>query len=78
MRYRKLGVQRRGLAERSPCDQAREEDGAARWEVSHRALEIVSTDLLRTLVPMEKAVRLLGVSISGFVDQENLSQISLL
>jgi hypothetical protein len=48
--------------------------------VSHSAFEIVSTDLLRTLFPMEKAVRLLGVSISGFVDQENLSvsQISLL
>ncbi len=48
--------------------------------MSHSALEIVSTELLRTLFPMEKAVRLLGVSISGFVDQENLSvsQISLL
>jgi DNA polymerase-4 len=47
---------------------------------SRSALEIVSTDLLRTLFPMEKAVRLLGVSISGFVDEENLSvsQISLL
>jgi len=47
---------------------------------SRNELEIVSTGLLRALFPMEKAVRLLGVSISGFVDEENLSasQISLL
>jgi DNA polymerase-4 len=47
---------------------------------SRSDLETVSTDLLRALFPMEKAVRLLGVSISGFVDDEGLldSQISLL
>ena len=43
-------------------------------------LESVSIALLKALFPMEKAVRLLGVSISGLVDDENLSssQISLL
>jgi DNA polymerase-4 len=47
---------------------------------SRSELEIVSTSLLRALFPMEKAVRLLGVSISGFVEEEDLSvsQISLL
>ena len=33
-------------------------------------LESVTTELLRALFPMKKAVRLLGVSISGFVDEE--------
>lgn len=30
-------------------------------------LESMTFDLLRTVFPLEKAVRLLGVSISGFV-----------
>jgi DNA polymerase-4 len=33
---------------------------------SHTELESVSIELLKSLFPMEKAVRLLGVSISGF------------
>ena len=33
---------------------------------SRGELESVSVDLLKMLFPMEKAVRLLGVSISGF------------
>jgi DNA polymerase-4 len=33
-------------------------------------LEFVSTELLKALFPMEKAVRLLGVSVSGFVGEE--------
>jgi DNA polymerase IV len=33
-------------------------------------LEFVSTELLKALFPMQKAVRLLGVSISGFVGEE--------
>jgi DNA polymerase-4 len=47
---------------------------------SRGELESVSTGLLRTLFPMQKAVRLLGISISGFIDDGNLldSQISLL
>jgi hypothetical protein len=30
----------------------------------------VTAELLRALFPMKKAVRLLGVSVSGFVDEE--------
>jgi DNA polymerase IV len=47
---------------------------------SRGELETVSTGLLRALFPMQKAVRLLGISISGFIDDGNLldSQISLL
>jgi DNA polymerase-4 len=33
-------------------------------------LEFVSTELLKALFPMQKAVRLLGVSVSGFVGEE--------
>ena len=33
---------------------------------SHSELKCVSAELLKALFPMEKAVRLLGVSISGF------------
>ena len=45
---------------------------------SRGELESVSGGLLKALFPMKKAVRLLGVSISGFVDDEATSQISLL
>jgi DNA polymerase-4 len=43
-------------------------------------LESVSADLLKALFPMSKAVRLLGVSISGFAAEDTLSasQIPLL
>jgi DNA polymerase-4 len=39
----------------------------------------VTTELLRGLFPMKKAVRLLGVSVSGFVGEEtdDPAQISL-
>lgn len=30
----------------------------------------VTVELLRTLFPMKKAVRLLGVSVSGFLEEE--------
>jgi DNA polymerase IV len=33
---------------------------------SRSELELVSAELLKALCPMEKAVRLLGLSISGF------------
>jgi DNA polymerase-4 len=47
---------------------------------SRDELEMTAAHLLKTLFPIEKAVRLLGVSISGFteVDEENSSQIALL
>jgi DNA polymerase-4 len=47
---------------------------------SRSQLESVSAELLKALFPMEKAVRLLGVSISGFINARNESpvQISLL
>ena len=35
-------------------------------------LETVTVDLLKMVFPMEKAVRLLGVSVSGFVGDEEL------
>jgi DNA polymerase-4 len=37
---------------------------------SRSGLEAITFDLLRTVFPLEKAVRLLGVSISGFVDDD--------
>jgi DNA polymerase IV len=37
---------------------------------SRSELESTTFDLLRTVFPLEKAVRLLGVSISGFVDDD--------
>jgi len=37
---------------------------------SRSELESMTFDLLRTVFPLEKAVRLLGVSISGFVDDD--------
>jgi len=47
---------------------------------SRRELESAISDLLKAVFPTKKAVRLLGVSISGFVDAQNVSpaQISLL
>jgi len=46
---------------------------------SRSALESVSVDLLKMLFPVEKAVRLLGVSISGFSigEIERSEQIAL-
>jgi DNA polymerase IV len=38
---------------------------------SCRNLESVMLDLLRLVFPLEKAVRLLGVSVSGFGDEES-------
>lgn len=35
-------------------------------------LETVTVDLLKLVFPMEKAVRLLGLSISGFLGDEDL------
>jgi DNA polymerase IV len=37
---------------------------------SRSELEAMTFDLLRTVFPLEKAVRLLGVSISGFVGDD--------
>jgi DNA polymerase-4 len=37
---------------------------------SRSALEAVSAELLKALFPMQKAVRLLGVSLSGFAEDE--------
>jgi DNA polymerase-4 len=39
----------------------------------------VTAELLRALFPVKKAVRLLGVSVSGFVGEESddLAQIAL-
>jgi DNA polymerase IV len=47
---------------------------------SRSELENISAELLKAIFPTEKAVRLLGVSISGFVDAQDESpvQISLL
>ena len=44
--------------------------------VSRSDLESVTIDLLRMVFPPEKAVRLLGVSISGFVGDEELGHPS--
>jgi DNA polymerase-4 len=46
---------------------------------SRTELEIIYAELLKALFPMKKAVRLLGASISGFVDEEHGSprQIAL-
>lgn len=46
---------------------------------SRGELEIVSIELLKSLFPLEKAIRLLGVSISGFRsgDLEGENQIAL-
>ena len=35
-------------------------------------LETVTVDLLKLVFPIEKAVRLLGLSVSGFVGDEDL------
>jgi DNA polymerase-4 len=42
-------------------------------------LEIASAELLKALFPMDRAVRLLGISISGFAlgDVQDPEQISL-
>src|SRR5713226_393029 len=47
---------------------------------SHDELENVSAELLKAIFPTEKAVRLLGVSISGFAptQMDTPSQIALL
>lgn len=47
---------------------------------SREELALASSSLLKTIFPTRKAIRLLGVSISGFVDahDESLGQISLL
>jgi DNA polymerase-4 len=47
---------------------------------SRGELELATSDLLKAIFPMKKAVRLLGVSISGFVDVQGDSsaQIALL
>jgi DNA polymerase-4 len=37
---------------------------------SRSELANVSAELLKALFPMQKAVRLLGVSVSGFVEEE--------
>jgi DNA polymerase IV len=37
---------------------------------SRSELKNVTAELLRALFPMKKAVRLLGVSVSGFVEEE--------
>ena len=44
---------------------------------SRHELESVSVELLKALFPMKKAVRLLGVSISGFATTEGPEQTSL-
>jgi DNA polymerase IV len=45
---------------------------------SRDALEKDTVDLLRKVMPMPKAVRLLGVSVSGFADQaEDVTQMTL-
>jgi DNA polymerase IV len=44
---------------------------------SRSELETVSAELLKALFPMEKAVRLLGISISSFEQTEDPEQISL-
>jgi DNA polymerase IV len=45
---------------------------------SRSELEGASAELLKALFPMKKAVRLLGVSISGFVDGNAITpQITL-
>ena len=46
--------------------------------VTRSELETLSTELLKALFPLEKAVRLLGVSISGFVDDDEPRQIAML
>ena len=45
---------------------------------SRTELEDASAELLKALFPMKKAVRLLGVSISGFVDESGSPQMPLL
>jgi hypothetical protein len=41
-------------------------------------LEAVSAELLKALFPMQKAVRLLGVSVSGFEEEASApAQIAL-
>jgi DNA polymerase-4 len=37
----------------------------------------VTVELLRTLFPMKKAVRLLGVSVSGFVEEETDAPVQI-
>ena len=47
---------------------------------SRAELKLSASDLLKAIFPTKKAVRLLGVSVSGFVDAQDESpvQISLL
>jgi DNA polymerase IV len=40
-------------------------------------LETVTVDLLKLVFPMEKAVRLRGLSVSGFLGDEDLGHPSL-
>jgi DNA polymerase IV len=40
-------------------------------------LEAVSAELLKALFPMKKAVRLLGVSVSGFADDETAASAQI-
>jgi DNA polymerase-4 len=45
---------------------------------SRGELESTTSDLIKAIFPAKKAVRLLGVSISGFVDtQKSPAQVSL-
>jgi DNA polymerase-4 len=47
---------------------------------SRDELEVATSDLQKTILPSKKPVRLLGVSISGFIDMHGQfpAQISLL
>jgi DNA polymerase-4 len=44
---------------------------------SRGELELVTSNLLKTIFPTKKAVRLLGVSISGFVDAQDESPVQI-
>ena len=44
---------------------------------SRGELELATSDLLRAIFPTKKAVRLLGVSISGFVDAQDESPVQI-
>jgi DNA polymerase-4 len=44
---------------------------------SNSDLANVTVELLRTLFPMKKAVRLLGVSVSGFVEEETDAPVQI-
>jgi DNA polymerase-4 len=43
---------------------------ASKWPTHRDEPEFVTAELLRALYPLKKAVRLLGVSVSGFVGEE--------